>query len=59
MRKIASFGDPRLYALTQAARRFSRSKQPLVPASLFVTAGNGVADTSTGMVGTLFEPARR
>jgi uncharacterized membrane protein YqiK len=61
-RKIASFGDPRLYALALAAEHLSKSTQPLVPERVFVTnggaagedgqggaAGNGVQ----GMLGTL------
>ena len=39
-RKIASYRDPRLYALAQAAEFLSQSKQPLVPSRMFV-AGNG------------------
>jgi len=51
-RKIASFGDPRLYALAQVAQRLSESKQPLVPERLLVAGG---ADGKAGqnLVGTL------
>ena len=51
-RKIASFGDPRLYALAQVAQRLSESKQPLVPERLLVAGG---ADGKSGqnLVGTL------
>ena len=51
-RKIASFGDPRLYALAQVAQRLSESKQPLVPERLLVTGG---ADGKSGssLIGTL------
>src|SRR6185312_5255301 len=31
LRKIQSFGDPRLYALTLAAEHLAHSSQPLVP----------------------------
>ena len=31
LQKIGSFGDPRLFALTQAAEHLSHSQQPLVP----------------------------
>jgi uncharacterized membrane protein YqiK len=43
-RKIASFGDSRLYALEQLGEYLSKSKQPLVPERVFVSGGNG--DTS-------------
>src|SRR5205814_7433542 len=36
-RKISSYGDPRLFALTFASRELARSTQPLVPERLFVT----------------------
>ena len=54
-RKISSYGDPRLFALTFAARELAQSQQPLVPERLFTTAsesgGNGPA--GQGMLGTL------
>ena len=54
-RKIASYGDPRLFALTFAARELAQSQQPLVPERLFTTANdsqeNGLA--GQGMIGTL------
>ena len=37
--KIASYGDPRLYALSLVAQHLSQSQQPLVPERLFVTGG--------------------
>jgi hypothetical protein len=40
-RKIASYGDPRLFALTFAARELAQSQQPLVPERLFMTQGGG------------------
>lgn len=44
MRKVASYGDPRLFALQQVGASFSKSTQPLVPERVFVSATglNGV-----------------
>ena len=57
LRKITSFGDPRLYALSQVAEQLSHSAQPLVPERVFVAGGNGenghTAATSQGMLGLL------
>ena len=55
MRKIASFGDPRLYALALSAEHLSRSTQPLVPERVFVTGSNGSMPDATGpgLLGTL------
>jgi uncharacterized membrane protein YqiK len=39
--KVASYGDPRLYALSLVAQHLSQSTQPLVPERLFVTGSNG------------------
>lgn len=39
--KVASFGDPRYYALSVIADQLANSKQPLVPSQLFVTGGTG------------------
>jgi uncharacterized membrane protein YqiK len=52
LRKIASFGDPRLYALTQAAELLAHSQQPLVPERMFVTGGEG-STAGQGLVGQL------
>ena len=55
LKKIASYGDPRLYALSEVAAALSGSSQPLVPERLFVT-GGGSGDTpqsAQGLVGTL------
>src|SRR5262249_34285642 len=70
LRKIGSFGDPRLYALAQVADYLSHSTQPLVPERVFMAGANGSnghGDSSQGMLGTLinllvaektgFEPA--
>ena len=40
-RKIGSYGDPRLYALSLVAQHLSQSKQPLVPERLFMSGANG------------------
>jgi hypothetical protein len=57
LQKIGSFGDPRLFALTQAAESLSHSQQPLVPERVFITGGesNGspTAAPTTGLLGTL------
>jgi uncharacterized membrane protein YqiK len=57
MRKIASFGDPRLYALSIVAEQLAHSSQPLVPERVFVAgtasdSGSGTAQGS-GMLGLL------
>ena len=43
MRKIASYGDARLFALERSVRQLSKSAQPLVPERVFLT-GNGAAN---------------
>jgi uncharacterized membrane protein YqiK len=54
MRKIASFGDPRLYALSGVAEHLAHSTQPLVPERVFVAgAGNDGANTGGGPGGML------
>jgi uncharacterized membrane protein YqiK len=57
LRKIGSFGDPRLYALAQVADHLSHSSQPLVPERVFVAGANGEnghANTaSQGLLGLL------
>jgi hypothetical protein len=55
MRKISSFGDPRLYALSVVAEHLSHSAQPLVPERLFVTGGSSDESpaSSQGMLGLL------
>jgi uncharacterized membrane protein YqiK len=50
MRKIASFGDPRLYALSIITEQLTHSSQPLVPERIFM-AGGGNGE-QTGMVGS-------
>lgn len=51
-RKIASYGDPRIYALNQLGAVLARSNQPLVPQQMFVT-GNGDGNQTLGALGTL------
>jgi len=41
LRKISSFGDPRLYALSLVAEHLSHSSQPLVPERVFMAGSNG------------------
>ena len=56
LKKISSYGDPRLYALTLVADSLSASAQPLVPQRLFISgAGDGKGDQATGqgMLGLL------
>ena len=51
--KIASFNDPRLYALTQVAQRLARSKQPLVPERVFTAGATGDDPAAPGLFGLL------
>jgi hypothetical protein len=56
LRKIASFGDPRLYALAQVSEQLSHSSQPLVPERVFVsgaTGAEGQGAASQGLLGVL------
>ncbi len=57
LRKISSFGDPRLYALQEVAEKLSHSQQPLVPDRLFVSGSqNGESSPlASGILGTLLE----
>lgn len=54
--KIASYGDPKLYAFSLVAQYLATSQQPLVPEQLFIT-GNGSdaqgSNAQQGMFGTL------
>jgi uncharacterized membrane protein YqiK len=59
MRKIASFGDPRLYALSGVVEHLAHSSQPLVPERVFMAGGgsdgaSGAAGAS-GMLGLLIQ----
>ena len=49
MKKVESFGNPNLYAISLVADALSQSKQPLVPETLFSTGG----ESQQGMLGTL------
>jgi hypothetical protein len=56
LRKISSFGDPRLYALSLVAEHLANSSQPLVPERVFMAGGNGEAGQgapSQGLLGML------
>jgi uncharacterized membrane protein YqiK len=56
LRKISSFGDPRLYALSLVAEQLAQSSQPLVPERVFVAGGTDNGQTNTagqGMLGLL------
>jgi uncharacterized membrane protein YqiK len=57
IRKIGSFGDPRLYALSQVAEHLSHSSQPLVPERVFMAGSNGenghTANPGQGLLGML------
>src|SRR5262249_28996712 len=60
LRKISSFGDPRLYALSQVSENLSHSSQPLVPERVFMAGGNGENGHTTnpgqGLLGMLISP---
>jgi uncharacterized membrane protein YqiK len=47
LRKIQSFSDPRLYALSLVAEKLSRSSQPLVPQRVFMAGTNGNGENGT------------
>ncbi len=59
LRKIGSFGDPRLYALSLASEHLAHSSQPLVPERVFVAGANGTngdghgPNPSQGLLGLL------
>ncbi len=53
LRKVAAYGDPRLYAAAILADRLADSAQPLVPERMFVSGTNGETGTVTGPLGTL------
>jgi hypothetical protein len=53
LKKAATFGDPRLYALSVVAERLAHSTQPLVPERVFVNGGE--KGGQTGLVGTLLD----
>ena len=57
LRKISSYGDPRLYALALVSEQLAHSAQPLVPERLFVAGGSDGASTGgqtgQGLMGLL------
>ncbi len=57
LRKISSFGDPRLYALQQVAEQLAHSSQPLVPQRVFMAGASGEnghpGSTGQGLLGLL------
>src|SRR5262245_8250379 len=57
LRKVAAYGDPRLYAAALLADRLANSAQPLVPERMFVSGANGetgnLANGPLGMLLTL------
>jgi uncharacterized membrane protein YqiK len=59
LRKIQSFSDPRLYALSLVAEQLAHSAQPLVPERVFVAGANGSSENGSpeaagaGMLGLL------
>ena len=55
VKKVESFGDPRLYALALVAEHLSKSSQPLVPERVFVGGGGAAGDSgaTAGMIGQL------
>ncbi|MCI0356891.1 MAG: hypothetical protein L0211_00195 [Planctomycetaceae bacterium] len=46
MRKVNSYGDPRLFALQQVGGQLARSTQPLVPERVFLAGGDSVGSAS-------------
>ena len=53
LRKIQSFADPRLYALTQVAEHLAQSSQPLVPERVFIARrSNGHSANGDGHAGS-------
>jgi uncharacterized membrane protein YqiK len=56
--KVASYTDPRLYALALVAQHLSQSRQPLVPDHLFVSGADGDGKDGPsvqGLLGTLVQ----
>jgi uncharacterized membrane protein YqiK len=53
LRRIASYRDPKLYAMSLLAEQLSKSTQPLVPERVFV-AGSGSEDGGSGQAAGLF-----
>jgi uncharacterized membrane protein YqiK len=55
LRKISSFGDPRLYAVSVLAEQLAHSSQPLVPERVFISGADGKENSggAYGMIGML------
>jgi uncharacterized membrane protein YqiK len=54
LRKIHSFGDPRLFALSGLSEQITHSTQPLVPQRVFIAGGDGAsAGNGQGLLGLL------
>jgi uncharacterized membrane protein YqiK len=58
LKRIASYGDPRLYALSLVTEHLAHSTQPLVPERVFIAAGgesgtNATANPTGGLLGLL------
>lgn len=52
-RKVGSYGDPRLYSLSQVGLHLAKSTQPLVPQQVFIAGGGDATQPATGLLGTL------
>jgi uncharacterized membrane protein YqiK len=57
LKKVSSYGDPRLFALSCMSEHLSTATQPLVPERVFMAPGGGAdgagSMASTGLVGVL------
>jgi len=56
LKRIASYRDPKLYAVSLLAEHLSHSTQPLVPQRVFLAGGDrgaGAADPASGLLGLL------
>lgn len=51
LKKVASFGDPRLYAMSLVSEILSKSQQPIVPRQIFTSGG----DHDGGVISTLLK----
>jgi hypothetical protein len=54
-RKVASYGDPKYYALIQATGHLSQSHQPLVPERVFLSAKSGEENSGANPLNQLLE----
>ncbi len=53
MKKVASYGDPRLYALALVTEQLSKSAQPLVPERVFISGGTSAGSAEPASAGGL------